>query len=147
MKQILIIILFFILGGVIGFLINGQIHASKYREMLLNADYPTKSNGNIFDFDESRRGNRLSNSGYRRQQNLPPVINEMVQDLELSDTQKSEIEQIIRQSKVSRQDIESFRIDKITPVISDIRKTLNDEQKTKFDQLIKEHAVSAMFGR
>lgn len=141
-KQILIVISAFLLGGILGFIINGQIHTARMQELMMSASerpfMPHGSGGNMRPHDGSGRG---AFGKY----NLPPFVQGVINDLELSPEQQNQIEGIVRKNRISRQDVQSMRIDKLQPVISEIKSVLSEEQKDKFDEVLRQHAMSALF--
>ena len=142
-KHIFITIGAFILGGIIGFTVSTQLQNKKIEQILLNKTPEQSSAFDRYSPDSERNMNRQTRPDINRN-NLPPVVANIVKDLELSENQQVEIEKIVRQSNISKSDIEQMRLEKIQPLLSKIYTVLDENQKSKLDDIIAQQAFNSL---
>jgi len=148
-KQIISVIAAFIIGGFIGFFINGQICHKHPSEPKQHCEH------NRPDYHQhDKNGDPRRHGCHRQPHQVPPFVFNILDSLNLSDEQKTQIEKIVRENKPQackdscgheqfakdstrqncRQEAREIRRQKI----AQIKAVLTEDQQKVFDEKMKE---------
>lgn len=141
-KYILISIGTLLIGGTLGFIICMQIQSNKI-DSLLKSDDKQPSVYERYSPDSHTNMNRQNRPDFNKTE-FPPIVKEIIRDLQLTANQQKEIEIIIQRSNLSKRDIQQMNLDKLQPVLSNIYTVLNDEQRSKLDEIIAQQAINSL---
>lgn len=150
-KQIFAVSASFIVGGILGFLLHGQLVKDN---LIGNGNYPhgsyntQPSSSGIYDSDKGYGESKslYGNTEWRKKINPQAVsaIDETLRDMNLSDEQYSKIERIIQQNMPPNGDLSKMSKTNMMKAAYHIRKELNPEQQEILQSAIIKHAGIAI---
>lgn len=134
-KHIMVAIGTFILGGVLGFLINGQICL---REMQHEAIYQRPPHC-FQDCKYADKGEMGMNSAHCKKQRGMKFIEKISEELKLNDTQKTQLDSIFAKH-IEEVGMERGNPENREKLLNSVRTILDENQKKELDKIIKEKA-------
>ena len=145
-KQILIVIAAFFLGGILGFLVNGQICAQQMHRDFVHCKMMERGNCRYNGpADRECFRERGNERGFRGRGAL--MIEEISEQLNLSDTQNTAISALIKEHREKNREEKGNskeRRERIKTLVENVKKQLTTEQQTKFDELLDQYAPPFM---
>lgn len=132
-KQILIVIAAFFVGGVLGFIINGQLCSYRLQELAMfqmmdNNEYQDQNNDNTKSIYRS--------SGAMQRQG-EKMMSELVSELDLTKEQQVSIETLVRKN-IENKGFSAMKSNNVNELLNQIKGELTDEQKKEFDGFVAE---------